>query len=131
LAPAWFAPAMQIALLPVWQKIDALSASIHVLSASIHVLSASIDVLSGTVNNLAILVQNNSASIDDDDIVPPTRNHPVPIDFPTNVGALRNLSLGPLMISLENYYGLSHHGSLATRRKRIKRVYGLGLTVSP
>jgi hypothetical protein len=52
-------------------------------------------------------------------------NDVIPAGFPTTVGELKGLT-GTSMASIEDYYRLGHHGTVAVRKNRIRRHLGIG-----
>jgi hypothetical protein len=58
----------------------------------------------------------------EDDDLPQDFEH-----FPATIGDLRTIDRGALLTTMENYYSLTHNGSIVQRRKKLFRVYGVGL----
>ena len=71
-------------------------------------------------------VSNATAHLDDDVVEPPQNGLVAPNpEFPKTILEIRILQPGLLLISIENYYGLIHTGSINTRIRRVKRAYGV------
>lgn len=76
-------------------------------------------------------VYNGSATLTTDLIIPPRMGANDPQEnFPQTVNEINNLNAGALFTSIENYYQLLHTGNVETRKKRIRRAYGVGMTVN-
>ena len=81
------------------------------------------------INNISIKNDNLASKFDDDPINPPVNGDNPGVEFPRTILELRNLSAGPLLIAVENYYNLVHTGTLTTRKNRIRRAYGVRIDI--
>jgi hypothetical protein len=77
------------------------------------------------IDRIEVMLGNIASVYDTDAIVPPRLGAlPPPAVAPLTVAALTSLS-APALHELETYYELPHTGSMATRRRRIARKYGV------
>jgi TolA-binding protein len=82
------------------------------------------------ITSLNTRVQNSSATAGTDSVQPPQRGpYPPEQDFPRSVLTLASLIDDERLRRIEDYYGLSHEGSLETRTKLVKRAYGVGMAL--
>ena len=82
------------------------------------------------MENIEIKMANSLAIFDDDAVVPPKRGNAEPLeDFPSTIGQLKSITANDIN-NVETYYGLSHQGLIADRRKRLAKAYGTRLASS-
>jgi hypothetical protein len=80
-------------------------------------------------NYLNSRISNSTALLLDDELIPPrvVGNAVVPAEFPRTVNEILTLEDGSLLTQIENYYNLPHNGDINTRRRKVRREYGVGL----
>mmetsp|Transcript_1689 Transcript_1689/g.1507 ORF Transcript_1689/g.1507 Transcript_1689/m.1507 type:complete len:91 (-) Transcript_1689:32-304(-) len=88
--------------------------------------------MTGVVRQIAVRQSNQYSESLDDIVTPPPSalNELAPPEFPTVVQVIISLEAGQLLTNIENFYNLSHNGDINTRRRRVKRMYGLPLKLN-
>jgi hypothetical protein len=99
-------------------------AAIAALQDNIARMEANIDILRN-VN------YNQTATTPEDAVIPPksTAGALAPAEFPRTAGQVLALE-EPLLTQVEDFYNLNHVGTLESRRKTVRRYYGIGVIIS-
>ena len=151
-APAWFTSALQQNLLAVETRITdkltvmdskltvvdsklavvdcklaVVDSKLAVVDSKLAVVDSKIAVVDSKIAVLDSKISNGTALEDSDTLIPPQLN-PIespPPACPTTLHAMCMLETGQDLTSIENYYALSHTGSLKSRLNRLRRMYGV------
>ena len=131
------------------QNIAVLTQNVAVLTQNVAVLTENNDVLTQnyeTLNiNVAKLLKRTSAAEikrknsyvvpnvrNPDEVLfipPPNDVDEAPDNFPRTIPDFASLTAGNHLLAIENFYGLSHVGSITARAHRLAKEYGIQSTL--